>query len=414
MHLLPDFTPADVCGSCFAIKDYSVNEEFGGDAALARFRALLSERGMKLMLDFVPNHTALDHGWVRDHPDHYVPGSEQDLQREPENYCRVGSRIFAHGRDPYFPGWPDTLQLNYADPACHQAMLTQLVSISRQCDGVRCDMAMLILPDIFERTWGRRPPPFWPDAIQAARDANPDFLLLAEVYWDLEWELQQQGFDYTYDKRLYDRLRSACAQEVRSHLTADLGFQTHCARFLENHDELRAAAVFSSELHSAAAVITYLSPGLRYFHAGQLDGYKVKISLHLDRGRAEVPDSAIKGLYDRLMRCLRNPEFHSGEWRLLDTAPAWESTPTADSFICFSWSCNTLLRFIVAVNYSPHRSQCYLKLPFGELNGRRFLLRDIMSTEAYDRSGDELTGRGLYLDVPAWACHVFDVQAQSA
>jgi hypothetical protein len=275
-------------------------------------------------------------------------------------------------------------------------------------------MAMLVLPDIFERTWGRRPAPFWPKAIRAARAVNLDLLFFAEVYWDLEWELLQQGFDYTYDKRLYDRLRTGCAPEVRSHLTADLGFQAHSARFLENHDELRAAAAFSLQAHSAAAVVTYLSPGLRFFHAGQSDGYKIKISLHLDRGPAETPDYFVHSFYDQLMRCLRHPGFHSGEWRLLDTIPAWESNPTADSFICFSWSCNSSLRFVVAVNYSPHQSQCYLRLPFHELRGRRFLLRDIMSTAAYERSGDELTDRGLYLDVPAWAFHVFDVQAQSA
>ena len=86
-------------------------------------------------------------------------------------------------------------------------MARELERIATMCDGVRCDMAMLILPDVFERTWGRRPEPFWPRTIERVRKAAPSFLFMAEVYWDLEWELQQQGFNYTYDKRLYDRLR---------------------------------------------------------------------------------------------------------------------------------------------------------------------------------------------------------------
>ena len=130
----------------------------GGDEALARLRERLRDRGLKLMLDFVPNHTALDHPWVEDHPEYYVVGTELDLARAPQNYTWVkrpgGDRLLAYGRDPYFPGWPDTLQLNYGNPATQDAMLGELLRIAGQCDGVRCDMAMLVLPEVFERTWG--------------------------------------------------------------------------------------------------------------------------------------------------------------------------------------------------------------------------------------------------------------------
>ena len=81
--------------------------------------------------------------------------------------------ILAHGRDPYFDGWPDTLQLNYAKAQLQQAMIGELLRIAGQCDGLRCDMAMLLLPEVFERTWGRRSEPFWPKAIAAVRQAQP-------------------------------------------------------------------------------------------------------------------------------------------------------------------------------------------------------------------------------------------------
>ena len=195
-----------------------------------------------------------------------------------------GPLVLAYGRDPYFDGWPDTLQLNYGNPELQQAMIGELERIAGQCDGVRCDMAMLVLPEVFERTWGIPAQPFWPTATQRVRDRVPGFCFMAEVYWDLEWELQQQGFDYTYDKRLYDRLREGHARPVREHFRADLDFQNNSARFLENHDEPRAAATFPPEVHEAAAVITFLSPGLRFFHQGQFEGRTKRISPHLVRG----------------------------------------------------------------------------------------------------------------------------------
>ncbi|HEX7158066.1 MAG TPA: alpha-amylase family glycosyl hydrolase, partial [Edaphobacter sp.] len=201
---LPDYHPRDVSGSCFAVCGYHVNKDFGGDAALERIRQRLANRGLRLMLDFVPNHTALDHPWVTEHPDFYVSGTEQQLASQPQNYTRIGQRILAYGRDPFFAGWPDSLQLNYANPAFQDAMLAELQRIATQCDALRCDMAMLELPEVFEKTWGLKAQPFWPRATASLHQQNPSFLLMAEVYWGLEWTLQQQGFDYTYDKRLYD------------------------------------------------------------------------------------------------------------------------------------------------------------------------------------------------------------------
>jgi hypothetical protein len=295
---LPDFRLSDICGSCFAIQDYRVHDECGGDAALDRLRQRLRGRGLRLMLDFVPNHTAPDHPWVHEHPEYYVGGSEERLAAEPHNYCRVetaeGERILASGRDPYFAGWPDTLQLNYGSPALQEAMSGELRRIAARCDGVRCDMAMLLLPDVFERTWGIRAEPFWPKATQRVRQFAPDFCFMAEVYWDLEWTLQQQGFDYTYDKRLYDRLRDGPARAVREHLQAGLDYQDRLARFLENHDEPRAAATFAPDVHQAAAIITFLSPGLRFFHQGQFEGRRKRISPHLVRAPVEAPDTTCR------------------------------------------------------------------------------------------------------------------------
>ena len=254
-------------------------------------------------------------------------------------------------------------------------MIAELVKIAGQCDGVRCDMAMLVLPEVFERTWGRQAQSFWPRATERVREQVPEFRFMAEVYWDLEWTLQQQGFDYTYDKRLYDRLREGHARPVREHFHAGLDYQNKMTRFLENHDEPRAAAAFSPSAHQAAAVITFLSPGLRFFHQGQFQGRQKRISPHLCRGPVETADQNVQQFYDRLLAVLRQPVVRDGEWQLLECQPAWEGNWTSDCFLAFAWQ-GSGSRLLVTVNFAPNQSQCYVRLPFGDLGGGQFRLED--------------------------------------
>jgi hypothetical protein len=408
---LPDLREDDIPGSGFAITGYTAHKQLGGDAALARLCERLRRRGLRLMLDFVPNHMALDHPWVEEHPEYFIAGTADDLARVPQNWTRVkrsqGDLILAYGRDPYFDGWPDTLQLNYANPATQEAMTGELLRIAGQCDGVRCDMAMLVLPEVFERTWGARAPLFWPQATGRVRERHAGFTFLAEVYWDLEWTMLQQGFDYAYDKRLYDRLRDRHARPVREHFLAGLDYQNKLARFLENHDEPRAAATFPPGVHEAAAVITFLSPGLRFFHQGQFEGRKKRISPHLGRGPDEPVDPDIHEFYEQLLAVLRLPILRVGRWQLLECVPAWEGNGSWDNFLAWTWQGEDSQRALVVVNYAPHPGQCYVRLPATDLGGCRWCLQDQLGSAAYDRDGDELASRGLYLDVPAWHCHVF-------
>lgn len=410
-RVLPDLQEEDICGSGFAIVEYAVAPALGGDAALARLRQRLKARGLKLMLDFVPNHTAPDHPWIEQHPEYFIQGSEEDLGRAPQNYQRIetaaGPRIFAHGRDPYFPGWPDTLQLNYGNPALQEARIAELVKIAGQCDGVRCDMAMLIVPEVFERTWGVAMPPFWPRAIEAVKAVAPGFLFMAEVYWDMEWELQQQGFDYCYDKRLYDRLRARYARPVREHLVADMSFQRRLVRFLENHDEERAAEAFPLPVHRAAAIATFLAPGLRFFHQGQLEGRRVRIPVHLCRGPDEPADAVIEAFYAALLPVLRSPVLRDGEWHAIDPMPAWAGNWSCESFIAYAWRGADGSHLLVVINYEAAQSQCHLRLPFPELAGRRWRLTDLMGTEIYDRDGGAMIDPGLYVDLGPWRYNVF-------
>jgi hypothetical protein len=419
---LPDLREEDIQGSPFAVQAYSVHGDFGGDPALARLRARLARRGLRLMLDFVPNHTACDHAWAQLHPEYYVHGTEADLAREPGNYVRVGAggaaSVLAHGRDPYFAAWPDTLQLNHRHEGLRKAMVDELRGIASRCDGIRCDMAMLLLPEVIERTWGERSRPadrsrpvdssFWSLAIEAVRRERPEFRFMAEVYWDLEGQLQQLGFDFTYDKRLYDRLRSGVAGAVRESLRAPLAFQDRSVRFLENHDEARAATVFAPDAHRAAAVVACLLPGLRLFHEGQLEGRKAHVSMHLGRRPEEPVDVRLHDFYRRLLACLRRPEAR-GRWRWSECRPAWPGNDSFDGFITFTWEGEAGRALLVAVNFAPTRGQCFAPVQLPGLGHRQVRLDDLLSDARYERDGDDLEARGMYLDLPGWGRHVFDV-----
>jgi hypothetical protein len=270
-------------------------------------------------------------------------------------------------------------------------------------------MAMLVLPDVFERTWGRRATAFWPEAIRRVRARVPPFSFMAEVYWDREREMLQQGFDYAYDKRLYDRLHDGQARPVREHLTATLGYQDHLARFLENHDEPRAAVTFGGGQHQAAAITTFLSPGLRVFHQGQFEGRTKRISPHLVRAPEEPVETTLQAFYDALLNVLRDPLFRQGRWQLLSCVPAWDGNWTSDCFVASMWTGGNDARRLVVVNYAANQSQCYVRVPLEGIAGGPVRFGDVMGSATYERDLNDLGARGLYLDMPAWGYHVFDV-----
>jgi Alpha amylase, catalytic domain len=403
---LRDFKPEDNIGSPYCIRRYVVDKHLGGPGGLAIARRELAKRGMKLLLDFVPNHVAPDHPWVIDHPEYFIRGSAQDARNDPTSYIDLQGSVCACGRDPYFPAWPDVLQLNTFQPGLRRAVIETVSSIAAQCDGVRCDMAMLLLNQIFERTWGSRagqrpPTEYWRDVIPAVKRAHPNFLFIAEAYWDLEWELQQQGFDFCYDKRLYDRVEHDNAETVRLHLCADLAYQQKLLRFLENHDEPRAAATFLPAKERAAAVVISSLPGARLFHEGQFEGRKVRLPVFLGRRPAEPVDKALQAFYGKLLAAINAPIFRDGEWKLCERS-GWPDNQSYQNLVAWSWVKDDDRR-VIAVNLSNSAVQARVQLPWEEVRGETWHLIDALSDTSYDRDANEMAASGLYVELLPWS-----------
>jgi hypothetical protein len=412
---LPDWTPADVVGSPYSVRRYVVDDRLGGPTGLAAARAALAERGIRLLLDFVPNHVALDHPWVLEHPE-YLMQHGADLGEEVPGDCfEAGGRLFAHGRDPYFPPWTDTAQVNAFHSGLREAFVDTLRHIGGQCDGVRCDMAMLVVNRIFERTWGARAgnaplAEMWPDLIGAVRRHHPEFLFIAEAYWDMEWELQQLGFDYCYDKRLYDRLTHGDAASIHVHLTADLKTQQRLLRFVENHDEPRAAAAFAPRKARAAAVIAMTLPGAGLLHQGQLEGFRARLPVQLGRGCPETIDRTMRGFLGALLGEIAAPVFREGAWQLCERS-GWPDNPSWQQLLVWCWRLADERRLIV-VNLSGHAAQGLTRLPWEDLQGSTWRLHDCLSGDVYERRGDEMLDPGLYVGLPPWGVHFLRFERQ--
>ena len=408
---LPDLRDEDIIGSPYCVRQYVVDAAFGGPEALATARGELAARGARLLLDYVPNHVAPDHPWVTSEPQLFIQGDDHDLEADPAGWVRVGGHVLALGRDPYFPPWPDVVQLNAFSPALRAATARTLADIADQCDGIRCDMAMLMTNQVFARTWGGRACPepaaeFWPTVIGELRTRHPETVLVAEAYWDMEWVLQQQGFNFCYDKRLYDRIIGEDASAVRGHLHADLSYQSRLLRFLENHDEPRIASRLPGEAERAAAVTVATLPGATMWHEGQFEGRRVRPPVFLARRPDEPLDADLARWYRRLLATVASRRVRQGGWRLLE-ATGWPDNQSCRNLVAWSWGGDGGDdRHVVIVNLSADPAQGLIPFGWADLSSRSWQLTDLLDGRVFNREGAELAGPGLFVSLEPWHFHL--------
>jgi len=415
---LPDITEDDVMGSAYSIADYQVDHRLGGRDELAHLRGRLRDRGLKLILDYVPNHVAIDHAWVTEKPHYLVRGTKKWLKEAPDLFFKTTSEsgqefITAHGRDPYFPGWIDTAQVNAFSTEYRQHVVELLKDIASQCDGVRCDMAMLMMNDIFSNTWSQYlnetapATEFWEDIIPAVRETYPDFLFMAEVYWDMEYQLLQQGFDFTYDKRLYDRILDGHIPSLRDHLHAALSFQQHQVRFIENHDEPRAMSTLGVNKQRPAATMICTLPGAKLLHDGQFVGRNIKLPVQIKRQPDEIRHRALEDHYYRLLQETTRPIYQHGDWRMFEIIPAYPDNYTNEGLISYGWTHEGEFRLVV-INLTPVWSNAIIQIyGWPEISENYWRIFDVLNDVCIYRDGKDLAENGLRLDVAVYQSHIF-------
>jgi hypothetical protein len=418
---VPDWDPGDVIGSPYAIDTYTIHHGAGTEEEIRALKGKLNELGIKLILDFVPNHYSACSRLTMENPDLFLQGDKEDITHFPGIFYTSGHGfpILAHGRDPYFDPWQDTAQVNIWHKKARDFQIKALLHIASLCDGVRCDMAMLLLSDIFSNTWkeflkkrGFTQPEdeFWDNAIKKVKQNYHEFLFIAEAYWDTGWRLQNMGFDYTYDKELYDRLRYSDVPDILAHLKAEKEYQQKSVRFIENHDEKRAAACFGDKKSRAAASVISTIQGLCFIHDGQYEGKKIKLPVQLGREREEPRRKDMTQFYKRLLQIRRSTILQKGTWQLLQPVSAWEGNGSYRNYLTWIWI-HQHTYLLVSINYSHFKSQCRIFLDIPRLPPL-IMMNDLLGGMSYRKETKELLTAGLFIEREAYEGHIFYFKAE--
>jgi hypothetical protein len=394
--VLPDFKEEDLRGSPYAIDQYILDPQMGENGNLLHLKKVINAAGLKLILDFVPNHFGAHSSLIKSNPELFMQGSEEQLKAHPKIFFRHKSgNIFAHGKDPNFDPWMDTVQVNIGSKEARAFLSDSILDISNYCDGVRCDMSMLLQKHVFQRTWGQFTDQkdmsqwngdFWPKAIQRVKDIHPEFLFIAECYWSMEQEMQDHGFDYTYDKALLDKMLSRNVDDLKWHLKADKQYQHRSVRFLENHDETPVQSTMPQDQHFASAVLMSHLAGMRLYHFGQWEGRRLHVPVQLRRGSNEIKYHCLisnrlqvqaektffNGItevvclctwwhYQELLKLTSNAVMKSGEWQFIEFQPFRDQNDSYNQLIGYLWKKGKKKRLLI-VNYSDRESEGVFEL----------------------------------------------------
>jgi hypothetical protein len=416
---LPGWKEQDIAGSPYAVYSYSPDSRLGSKKVLSLIKKKLNDMGLGLILDFVPNHLAADHPWTLQHPERFILGSQKAAAEHPGWFFTTGNGdLLAHGRDPNFAPWTDTAQVNFFSNTMRRALIRELLQIAGMADGVRCDMAMLGLNKVFQQTWGevlttgKEPATeFWTDAITVVKKQHHNFMFIAEVYWGLDSELRKLGFNYTYDKILYDRLRYDMPERIQEYITENTAGLTHMVHFTENHDEPRAGEIFGMERSLMAATVTSTIQGMRFFYQGQTEGNLIHVPVQMARVPEEEDIEEIMLFYRKLLGACSTPLFRQGDFIPLTAMSAWSGNNSHRKMLCWCWKQDEELKLVV-INYSGSPAQGRLRIPLYYDTGNKVVCHDEMADMTYHSPLLEVLESGLYVALRPWQAQIMDIRVE--
>ncbi|KAH0786433.1 alpha-amylase family protein [Histomonas meleagridis] len=406
--VLPGWTEEDVIGSPYCIVSYTCNSEIGTDEDLTWLRQQLNKRGMKLMLDYVPNHSAIDAPEVTTTPSFYIRCPQGETP-DPNIYISNG---IAYGCGEWCSPWTDVAQFNYMDTEFRNSRIQVLKKIASLSDGCRCDMAHLILNDKFWSYWQRQleaygytkqSTEFWADAISAVKAEYPNFIFMAESYGDVLHTLHNCGFDYTYDKDLLDNLRDGNVWQFKQTVyNTDLSYKKRLAHFTENHDEPRSIANMGGNVEraDAAAAALLTLPGLRFFFQNQNDGLTKKLDVHLRRAVSESPNSKVQYFYNKLYSILNMEALKTGDFTM-------QTITGSDTILTWKWVKGDS-HVLVTVNFSPNQSGGYIICSDAPLSGSTIPVKEMINDVVYDRDPNEMRSNGLFVLLDGYQVQIFE------
>ncbi|NOX36145.1 MAG: alpha-amylase [Calditrichaeota bacterium] len=348
--------------SAYAIYDYVVNPELGGEEALEDLQQHCWQRGIRLASDMVPNHTGIDARWVMEHPDWFIQTATPpfpnytfngpNLSDDPnigiyieDHYFdktdaavvfkrvdfRTGEvRYIYHGNDGTSIPWNDTAQLNYLLPEVREAVIQKILEVARRFPIIRFDAAMTLTKKHFQRLWfpepgqggdipsraefamtkeefdRHMPNEFWREVVDRVAQEAPDTLLLAEAFWLMEsYFVRTLGMHRVYNSAFMNMLKNEENAKYRELIKNTLAYDPQILKryvnFMNNPDEETAVVQFGKgDKYFGVCTLMVTLPGLPMFGHGQVEGFREKYGMEFRRAYLdETPDAELIARHER-------------------------------------------------------------------------------------------------------------------
>jgi glycosidase len=335
----------EAMASAYALYDYAIAWDLGGEEAFWKLKERCSARGIRLCGDVVPNHTGLYSRWVKEHPDWYVQLDHPpyaayrfngpDLSDDPELELTIDdgyydhsdaavvfrhvdrrngrTRFIYHGNDGTHMPWNDTAQLNYLLPEVREAVIRTIIEVAKRFPLIRFDAAMTLAKKHFQRLWYPLPGggagvpsralhalshdefnhlfpvEFWREVVDRVAAEAPGTLLLAEAFWLLEgYFVRTLGMHRVYNSAFMNMLKREENAKYRQVLKETLEFNPRILQrfvnFMNNPDEATAVEQFGKgDKYFGVTVLLATLPGLPLFGHGQIEGLREKYGMEYSR-----------------------------------------------------------------------------------------------------------------------------------